>query len=122
VGLVAFGSGPEFDEDPAFARWLALWPQEYRMARGAVRREWKKLRPNQQTIAQMMEVLPRQLASERWVAQFWPPNPAAYLRDERMWDWVEPERRVGERRQCEHEPPCPNPSWHLVMLDRDKQP
>jgi hypothetical protein len=100
-------------------RWFLLWPPQYRVARGSARRQWKKLRLSKQQIAQMMEALPRQLASERWIAQCWPePNPTAYLRDERWDDYVEPERRA--RARCEHQPPCSSPEWHLVMLSREK--
>jgi hypothetical protein len=120
VKLHAFGSAPEMDECPAFGRWFQLWPPEYRVAKGDARRAWKKIRPSGPLVAHMMTALPRQLASERWLAQFWPPNPAAYLRGERWDDFVEDERRVEQRRKCEHNPPCNSPQWHQVLEARER--
>jgi len=67
----------------------------------------------------MMDVLPRQLASPRWLAQFWPPNPAAYLRDERFDDYVEPVK-VQEDWRCQHDPACYNIAAHRVKQARER--
>ena len=117
MGLLAFGSGPEFDEHPDFARWFALYPVEHRVAKGAARREWKKLRPNQQQVAQMMSVLAQQKASAKWRAGY-VPSPANYLRDERFDDYVEPAQSNAVNEDCQHTPRCHNRSWCKVTAAR----
>jgi hypothetical protein len=119
-----FGSAPECDENPAFAAWFALYPEEYRVAKGAARREWYRLRPSKELIAKMMAVLAQQKTSEKWRAGY-VPSPANYLRDERYDDYVGEERRVGQRRQevqeeCQHVPRCHNNTWHIINLKRER--
>jgi len=110
--LLPFGSAPEMDESPDYARLYALYPEQYRVAKGAARREWYRLRPSKELIAKMMAVLAQQKASDKWRAGF-VPSPANYLRDERFDDWVGPERRVEQRREwvCPHDPPCHARPW-----------
>jgi hypothetical protein len=112
VKLLPYGSAPECDENPDFARWFQLYPAEHRVAKGAARREWYRLRPSKDQIAQMMAVLAQQKTSEKWRAGF-VPSPANYIRDERWDDYVGPERRVEQRREwvCPHDPPCHNNYW-----------
>lgn len=105
------------DEDPAFAAFWLAWPEEHRIAKGAARREWYKLRPTAEQAEHWTQAVIAQSQGRRWRAGY-VPTPAGWLRDERWDDFVEPERRARPR--CEHTPTCPNSSWHEVVLARER--
>ena len=123
VKLLPFGSAPEMDESPDFARWYALYPEQYRVAKGAARREWYRLRPSKELIAKMMAVLAQQKASDKWRAGY-VPSPANYIRDERWEDYCGPERRAEPVREpvreCQHTPRCSNVHWCKVVEARER--
>lgn len=103
------------DENPAFACWWQAWPEEFRIAKGAARREWIKLRPTKDQAEQWTQAVIDQAQSRKWKDGF-VPKPASWLRDERWDDYVEPERRARPR--CPHQPTCPNPQWCEVLRRR----
>jgi hypothetical protein len=114
--LLHFGS-PDGDENPAFSAWWQSWPKEHRIAKGAARREWYKLRPTKQQAAQMTEAVQAQAKGTRWKLGY-VPTPANWLRDERWDDYVEAEHLAPER--CTHQPTCPNPLWCKVVQSRER--
>lgn len=117
VNLLQFGS-PDGDENPAFSRWWQAWPKEHRLAKGAARREWMKLRPTPQQAEQMTEAVIAQAKGTRWKLGY-VPSPSHWLRDERWEDYVEPEHISPEK--CQHSPQCPNPLWCKVVQSRAQE-
>lgn len=105
------------DECPEFSVWWETYPEQYRVAKGAARREWYKIRPSKPQAARFVDVLIRQKASAKWQAGY-VPAPAAWLRDERWEDWVEPAPAAHE--PCTHQPPCNSPQWCMVLRARER--
>lgn len=115
--LLSFGSSPEHDEDPLFGKWWASLPAEFKIAKGAARRQWKKLKPSPAFTEQLIAAVQRQSQTEKWRSGY-RTTPERWLRDERWEDYVEPGISAWE--PCTHRPPCPNPSWCLVVRSRER--
>lgn len=105
------------DENPEFSRWWQSWPKEHRIAKGAARREWMKLRPTPQQAEQWTQAVELQAQSRKW-REGYVVAPARWLHDERWDDYVEPVPKQTDR--CSHTPVCPNPSWCMVLRARER--
>jgi hypothetical protein len=114
--LIAF-SQSDGDENPQFSRWWQSWPAEHRIAKGAARREWYKLRPTAKQAELMTEAVQAQAKGTRWKMGY-VPTPANWIRDERWDDYVEAEHIPKPK--CSHTPTCVNPTWCLVVSGRER--
>jgi ferredoxin-thioredoxin reductase catalytic subunit len=112
VKILPYGSAPEMDVNPDFARFWASYPEQYRIAKGSARKAWLKLKPNRQLVEQIMAKLAQQKQSEKWQNGY-VVSPERYLLEERWEDYCGPERRVEQRREwvCPHDPPCHARTW-----------
>jgi hypothetical protein len=120
--LIPYGSSPEMDINPDFARFWSAYPERYRIAKGSARKAWLKLRPNKEVVEQIMTALSRQKQSAKWKAGY-VTSPEKYILEERWEDYIdmEPERpEKAARVECDHVPPCANIHWHMVVAARER--
>lgn len=95
--------------------WLA-WPEHARIAKGAARREWDKLRPTPAQAEQWTMAVIQQRESRKWKEGFIP-SPKNWLRDER---WDDPVEKVPEPVGywlCPHQPRCHCQSFCVKFRD-----
>jgi hypothetical protein len=95
--------------------WLA-WPEPYRIAKGAARREWERLRPTPAQAEQWTMAILTQRDSRKW-RDGYVPSPRNWLRDER---WDDPVEKVPEPAGywlCPHQPGCHSQPWCTQFRD-----
>lgn len=114
--LVSFGACPATSAFDVF--WLA-WPEHARIAKGAARREWDKLRPTPKQAEEWTLAVLNQRESRKWKEGFIP-SPKNWLRDERWDDPVETKRPDPGFQLCPHTPRCHNTTWCQVVSARER--
>jgi hypothetical protein len=89
MALFAFGSQPEFDVRPDFARCWQSLPPDWREGKGDARREWVKAcpRPNAAFEQRCIAAVQAQSQTEKWKLGY-RTTPAKWIRGERWEDWV----------------------------------
>lgn len=95
--------------------WLA-WPEPSRIAKGAARREWERLRPTAAQAEQWTMAVLHQRESRKW-QEGYIPSPRNWLRDERWDDPVEKVPEPAGYHLCPHEPRCHSTPWCLQYRD-----
>lgn len=107
---------PSHDSDSMFQVFWDSWPEQYRIARGAARREWDRLRPTRQQAEEWTLAVIAQRESKKWRDGF-VPSPKNWLRDER---WADPVEKVPEPAGywlCPHQPRCHAQPWCVQFRD-----
>jgi len=117
VTKLALWHNPDSDENPSFAKWWLAWPPQHRIAKGAARREWYRLRPSASLAEQMTQAVIAQAQSQKWKDGY-VPRPDRWIKDERWEDFVGEVKPAFQ--PCQHTPQCPNPVWHQVVLARER--
>lgn len=116
--LLTFAGKP--DATATFDVWWMAWPDFARIAKGAARREWDRLRPTPAQAEQWTMAVLAQKESRKWRDGF-VPSPKNWLRDERWDDYVEQVPEPQGYWLCPHSPGCHSQTWCVQYRDARDQ-